>query len=167
MYHRHPWEASVDAVRAAVLSEDRSGYVWLETQSADPYGSFSWLAAGAPQMWHRPEHPSGAATLHDWNALVAAWRAQPTWWLGMLSYDLKSVFEPTVPQPQNRRPEEPDFLFLNPAGWRTPMPKARGWSSIRTSPARSLTRGGPTAGILLRQSQSTVPQPPQRASSLR
>ncbi len=115
-YHRHPWEASVDAVRAAVLSEDRPGFVWLETQSVDSYGSVGWLAAGGPRKWHRPEHPSGAATNGDWKALVAAWRAQPTWWLGMLSYDLKSVFEPTVPQPQDRRPEEPDFLFFEP-GW--------------------------------------------------
>jgi para-aminobenzoate synthetase component 1 len=114
-YHRHSWEASVDAVRAAVLSEDRPGFVWLETQSVDPFGSLSWLAAGAPLKWHRPAAPSGAATPQDWEALVAAWRAQPTWWLGMLSYDLKSVFEPTVPQPQNRRPEEPDFLFFEPS----------------------------------------------------
>ncbi|MDP4858640.1 MAG: hypothetical protein NWQ77_00175, partial [Schleiferiaceae bacterium] len=114
-YHRHPWEASDRAVCAAVLSEDRPGFVWLETQSTDSYGSLSWLAAGTPLQWHRPEQPSGAATPQDWEALVAAWRAQPTWWLGMLSYDLKSVFEPTVPQPQNRRPEEPDFLFFEPS----------------------------------------------------
>jgi anthranilate/para-aminobenzoate synthase component I len=33
----------------------------------------------------------------------------------VLSYDLKSVFEPTIPQPTFPRPDEPDFLFFEPS----------------------------------------------------
>jgi anthranilate/para-aminobenzoate synthase component I len=106
---------TAEEVRTAVLATGRPGWIWLETQSPDPAGRFAWMAAGHPRAWYRPSAANGRATPADWQFLVNTWRQRPSWRFGVLSYDLKSVFEPTVPQPTSPRPDEPDFLFFEPS----------------------------------------------------
>ncbi len=76
----------------------------------EPLNSLRWIAAGGCRRVHRIDR----ATPETWNALAEAWRARPTWWFGVLAYDLKNAFEPSLAPRGAAWHGQPDVALWEP-----------------------------------------------------
>ena len=101
---------------ADVLQRRGSGedfFAFYETHDAAPaeeLNSLRWIAAGGRQAVHRIERSSP----ESWSELAAAWRGKPTWWFGVLGYDLKNAFEPSLPKRSEAWRGMPDVALWEP-----------------------------------------------------
>ena len=77
---------------------------------AEPLNGLRWIAAGGCRAVHRLDR----ATPDAWNALAEAWRAHPTWWFGVLAYDLKNAFEPSLAPRGAAWHGQPDVALWEP-----------------------------------------------------
>lgn len=88
-------------------------FAFFETHPAAPaeeLNSLRWIAAGGCRRVHRVDR----ATPESWAELAAAWRSQPTWWFGVLGYDLKNAFEPSLPPRGEAWHGMPDVAMWEP-----------------------------------------------------
>ena len=88
-------------------------FCFLDSASADAYGKFSLLVGGGAARRLQPAAPSGVTTKEEWNQSKAVYRAAPTWWFGILSYEFKNVLE-SLDTTATRFPDTPDFCFFEP-----------------------------------------------------
>lgn len=77
---------------------------------AEPLNGLRWIAAGGCRAVHRIDRATPAA----WADLAAAWRDRPTWWFGVLGYDLKNAFEPSIPARGDAWCGQPDLALWEP-----------------------------------------------------
>ena len=88
-------------------------FAFYETHDAAPIEELNglrWIAAGGCRAVHRLDR----ATPEGWAELAAAWRTQPTWWFGVLGYDLKNAFEPSLPERGDAWHGMPDLALWEP-----------------------------------------------------
>ena len=72
-------------------------FAFYETSEAaprEPLNRLRWIAAGGCRSLHQVDR----ANAESWAELALAWRTNPTWWFGILGYDLKNAFEPSLPK---------------------------------------------------------------------
>ena len=102
-----PWET---VLAWAAFSEP---FCFLDSASADVYGKFSLLVGGGAARRLQPAARSGVATKAEWNQAKAVYRAAPSWWFGLMSYEFKNVLE-SLGTSASRFPDTPDFCFFEP-----------------------------------------------------
>lgn len=88
-------------------------FAFFETHTAAPaeeLNSLRWIAAGGC----RAVQALDRATPEGWAELAADWRRRPTWWFGVLGYDLKNAFEPSLPQRADAWCGQPDLALWEP-----------------------------------------------------
>lgn len=88
-------------------------FAFYETHNAAPteeLNGLRWIAAGGCRALHRMNR----ATPKGWAELASVWRSQPTWWFGVLGYDLKNAFEPSLPERDDAWHGMPDLAMWEP-----------------------------------------------------
>lgn len=88
-------------------------FAFYETHDAAPteeLNGLRWIAAGGC----RAVHGLDRATPEGWAELAARWRDEPTWWFGVLGYDLKNAFEPSLPERGDAWHGMPDLALWEP-----------------------------------------------------
>lgn len=85
-------------------------YETHDSAPAEELNGLRWIAAGGCRALHRMDR----ATPEGWAEIASAWRAQPTWWFGVLGYDLKNAFEPSLPERGDAWHGMPDLALWEP-----------------------------------------------------
>lgn len=88
-------------------------FAFYETHDSAPQeelNALRWIAAGGCRAMHRMDR----STPEGWAVIASAWRSQPTWWFGVLGYDLKNAFEPSLPVRRDAWHGMPDLAFWEP-----------------------------------------------------
>lgn len=88
-------------------------FAFYETHDSAPHeelNALRWIAAGGCRALHRMDR----STSEGWAEIASAWRSKPTWWFGVLGYDLKNAFEPSLPVRGDAWHGMPDLAFWEP-----------------------------------------------------
>lgn len=116
-YQTHELNIASAEIHSALCSAAKtfSYFSLLETGSAlinspEVLDKYDFLAAGGSVN----TFSYSDATSNAWKELKNNWRSSPTWWFGILSYDLKNALEKTSFSRHPQNPNFPEIIFFEP-----------------------------------------------------